>query len=123
MPSFEKSPPELILLYQEAMAEFPQALLRKTFGYPSAYINGNMATGLFSDSMFLRLNPADEAEFLKIPGAVSFAPMKARPMKGYVVIPANLLESREFLQTWIARSLEYAASLPPKEKKAPRKRA
>jgi TfoX/Sxy family transcriptional regulator of competence genes len=122
MPDFEKSPPELILFFEKTMADFPQAVLRKTFGYTSTYINGNMATGLHSDSMFLRLNPADEIEFLKTPGAVSFAPMKTRPMKGYVVVPANLLESREFLQTWISRSLEFVASLPPKEKKTPRRR-
>lgn len=122
MPDFEKSPAELITFFQQTMQDFPMAALRQTFGYPCAYINGHMATGLYADGMFLRLSPADEAEFLSIPGATSFAPMKARPMKGYVVVPLELRDSPDSLRDWITRSLEYVATIPPKEKKAPKAR-
>ena len=118
MPDFEKSPTELVDFFQQTMLDFPQAAMRKTFGYPCAYINGHMATGLYADSMFLRLSETDEREFLEMPGAVSFAPMKGRPMKGYVVVPTGLLTSPGPLHGWIKRSLEFVATLPPKEMKA-----
>lgn len=120
MPSFDKSPTELVDFFNATMSDFPQATLRKTFGYPCAYVNGHMSTGLHADALFLRLSPADEAEFLKMDGASSFAPMANRPMKGYVVAPPALRGNATALKSWIARSLEYVSTLPPKEKKTPR---
>lgn len=117
MPDFEKSPPELVKFYKQTMLDFPQVAQRVTFGYPCAYVNGHMANGLYADGMFLRLNPADEREFLSLPGASSFAPMRDRPMKGYVIVPESLRDTPEALRGWITRSLDYVASLPPKEKK------
>ena len=123
MPPFEKSPAALIEMFNETMAGFPQVTLRRTFGYPCAYINGHMAVGLFADTFFLRLSPMDEAEFLKLEDATSFAPMVNRPMKGYVIVPYKILGDIQQLGNWIARSLEFVSILPPKEKKAaPKKR-
>src|SRR5689334_16948020 len=102
MPSFNKSPAELADFFNATMSGFPQAALRKTFGYPCAYVNGHMATGLHADALFLRLSPADEAEFLKMDGASSFAPMANRPMKGYVVVPETLRGNVGKLKSWIA---------------------
>ena len=121
MPAFAESTPEFIALFQEIMTDYPQTSLRKTFGCPCAYINGHMAAGVFENTMFLRLNPADESEFLQLPGATSFAPMR-RPMRGYVIIPEALRVSKEFIQTWLPRALEHAANLPAKEKKPRKKR-
>lgn len=117
MPDFTKPSLELVNFYTQTMQDFPQATQRLTFGSPCAYINGHMAVGLHGNSMFLRLNPKDESEFLDIPGATAFMPMQGRPMKGYVVVPERLRASEESLHGWIARSLDYVATLPPKEKK------
>jgi TfoX/Sxy family transcriptional regulator of competence genes len=123
MPTIEKAPPELVTFYQETMQDFPQAELRKTFGSPCAYINGHMANGLCGKQMFLRLSPSDENEFLKIPGATSFAPMQKAPMKGFVVLPEDMYTTKELLKKWISRSIIHAIDLPPKEKKPLRKRS
>lgn len=117
MPTFDKSSGELVSFFNDLMADFPQAEIRKTFGYPCAYVHGHMSAGLHAESMFLRLNPEDAAEFLKIPGAIAFAPMSNRPMKGYVVVPESLRKSRPRLKAWITKALANAASLPPKVKK------
>jgi TfoX/Sxy family transcriptional regulator of competence genes len=117
MANFEKSPTELINIFNHIVRNFPQVTVRKTFGYPCAYLNGHMAAGLFADSMFLRLNLTDESEFLNLPGAASFAPMQGRPMKGYVVVPPLMVKPGDFLQAWFSRCLEYVATLPPKGKK------
>ena len=118
MPPFAKSPAELETFYQEAMADFPQVALRKTFGCLCAYVNGHMANGLFTDFMFLRLSPQDEAEFLELPGSSRFSPMRPNhPMKGYVIIPESVRADQTRLNSWIVRSIEHAGGLPPKIKK------
>ena len=57
------------------------------FGYPAAFVGGNMATGLFADHWVVRL-PEAEIEAAKAAGAGSFEPMPGRPMKAFVVIPS-----------------------------------
>jgi hypothetical protein len=44
-------------------------------------------------------------------------------MREYVVLPSQVLEDREALQGWIGKGMAYAASLPPKQKKARKPRA
>ena len=49
-PSFDKSPPELVERFAAVMDRYPDAERKKMFGYPAAFVGGNMATGLFADS-------------------------------------------------------------------------
>lgn len=114
MPSMPKSPPELIAHFHEAMARFPAAQLRKTFGYPCAYVNGNMATGLHGGAWFVRVPEDATAELLGIDGAAPFEPMPGRPMRGYTLLPASVLADVGALDRWIARALDHVATLPPK---------
>lgn len=124
MDKFNKNPPELEAFYKETMSAFPNVTLRKTFGSLCGYVNGHMANGLFDDYMFLRLNRVHEAELLAIPGSRPFAPMRPdRPMKSYVVVPEEILNSKTLLNEWIVRSIEYAGGLPPKPEKPPKKPA
>ena len=85
------------------------------FGYPSAYVNGNMFAGLFKDSMILRL-PDDLREVLILAGGEPFAPMPGRVMREYVTVPESILSNRAKLKAWVGKSQEYAEALPPKEK-------
>ena len=65
------------------------------FGYPAIFVGGNMCAGLFQDRMFARL-PAPDAEAL--PGGVQpFEPMPGRPMKGYALIPDEVLADEDRL--------------------------
>ena len=48
-PSFDKSPPELVERFAAVMDRYPDAERKKMFGYPAAFVGGNMATGLFAD--------------------------------------------------------------------------
>jgi len=114
MPAMPKAPPELIAHFDEAMARFPAAQLRKTFGYPCAYLNGNMATGLHGGAWFVRVSEDATAELLAIHGAAPFEPMPGRPMRGYTLLPASVLADDAALDRWIARALEHVATLPPK---------
>ena len=45
MPSFDKSPPELVARFGAVLDDYPEAERKKMFGYPAAFVGGNMATG------------------------------------------------------------------------------
>ncbi len=61
MPAFTKAPKELVQWFERALKDFPMATARKMFGYPCAFVNGNMFAGLFQDEMFLRLSDEGRA--------------------------------------------------------------
>ena len=48
--------------------------------------------------------------------------MPGRPMKEYVALPASLVANPATAAEWVGRAAAYAASLPPKQKKARKKK-
>jgi TfoX/Sxy family transcriptional regulator of competence genes len=121
MPKWQKAPVELVRVFGEMVQPLSGVELRKMFGYPSAFFQGQMFAGLFGDSMILRLSEEDRARFLAIEGASQFQPMAGRPMREYVAIPPALLGQPSDVAAWLDRALAYAASLPAKEPKKSRK--
>jgi TfoX/Sxy family transcriptional regulator of competence genes len=121
-PSFHSSPADLIALFEKVMATLPNAEMRKVFGYPAAFVNGQMFGGLHNDSMILNLPPEDLIIFLALEGAHPFEPMPGRPMRGYAVVPPSLLKSETELVVWFGKAFEYVGSLPPKPPKKPKKK-
>jgi hypothetical protein len=120
MPSFTKSPPELVERFGEVLDRHPEAERRQMFGYPAAFVAGNMATGLFADKWMVRL-PDDEIAPAKARGASDFEPMPGRPMKAFVVIPERDVADDTKIVEWVARGLAHAASMPAKEPKTRKK--
>lgn len=110
---WRKAPQQLIDIFN-AVAPSPPATLRKMFGYPAAFVNGNMFMGLFQEDMILRLPEAERAELLKIKDARIFEPMPGRLSREFVVVPAAMLASREQLRPWIAKALLYGETMKPK---------
>ena len=111
---FTKPPAALVELFRAALPEDPAVERRQMFGYPCAFVNGNMFTGLFQASMFVRLGEAQRRELLAVEGAATFAPMASRPMKEYVVIPESILRDEPALRDWVRKSFESTGELPPK---------
>ena len=61
------------------------------FGY-DVWVNGNIFTGVFQNSIFFRVSPPDQKEFMgKYKDASQFEPMEGRPMKDYVVVLESVL--------------------------------
>jgi hypothetical protein len=114
MPKFEKSPPALVERFEAAAARHPEATRRQMFGYPALFVGGNLATGLFADGWMVRLSAADCEALLALPGAAQFAPMPGRPMRGWAVLPADVVADEGALDGWIGRALAFAGSLQPK---------
>jgi TfoX/Sxy family transcriptional regulator of competence genes len=113
MPSFHKAGSELADRFRATMAAYPEAPVRNTFGSPCAYVNGNMAVGLHGSGWFVRLD-SDATQELTAAGGEPFSPMPGRPMTGYTLLPDSILSKPAALSAWIERSLQFAATLPPK---------
>src|SRR5579862_8253011 len=101
-----KSPPTLVELFDQVAPRAPGVEHRKMFGYPAAFVNGNMFAGLHQANLVLRLPEGQLAEFLALDGAQPFEPMPGRPMKGYAVAPQQMLNDKPALSSWLQRSLE-----------------
>jgi len=114
--AWTKSPQSLIDLFAESLPDDPRIERRKMFGYPAIFVAGNMCAGLFQDRVFARLGSAD-ADALP-GGAQPFEPMPGRPMKGYVLVPDDILADEERLTETLANAVRFTAAMPPKEKKA-----
>ena len=97
----------------------PEAIERKMFGQPAAFVGGNMFMGLFGDEFNVRLPAPERAEAMRI-GAQPFAPM-GRTMKEYVVLPESVLADHVLLSEWVSRAYEGARQLPAKQPKAKKK--
>jgi TfoX/Sxy family transcriptional regulator of competence genes len=113
---FAKSPSWLVELFDALQPEVGGDR-RSMFGYPCAFENGQLFTGLFGDRLFVRLGEEDRAQLLGEKGAAPFAPMKGRPMREYVVLPEGMLEDEEAVKGWMGRGLRFARSLPARVKK------
>jgi len=118
-----RKPSEELIKTFEQVTPGPPATPRKMFGFPAAFVNGNMFMGLHQEDMILRLPEDARTELLGVAGAHIFEPMPGRPMREYVVVPPALLKDRGKLAEWAERALEYGSSLPPKSKKASAKKS
>ncbi len=119
--AWTKSPESLVELFDSVLPTETGVERRQMFGYPCAFVNGNMFMGLHQQNMILRLAPDDRELFIATYGTKLFDPMGGRPMKEYPVVPDGMMDDDSLLRDWIGKSLSYAGSLPKKVKK-PRKK-
>ncbi len=115
MPKFTKAPDTLVKLFTDIVDSVEGAQLKKMFGYPAAFVAGNMFFGIFQDRMMLRLADTDRTLFMKEHGAKPFEPMPGRPMKEYVEIPEEVLGDSATLRSWVLRGKGYASTLGKKK--------
>jgi len=116
--AWRKSPEWLVEAFGEIVPEEdPRVERRKMFGYPCAFASDNMFIGLHQENMLMRLPEGDRERFLEEYKTEIFQPFPGRIMREYVVVPHDLVRDPAALEPWIRRSLEYAASIPPKGKK------
>ncbi len=122
MPKFMKSSPEIVERFGAVMDRYPDVERRKMFGYPAAFVGGNMATGLFAEHWVVRLSDAELAMAIS-DGAAPLEVMPGRPMKGFVVIPPAVVADDETIGAWVEKGLALAGAMPPKEPRARKKKA
>jgi len=118
MPKFEKSSPELVARFTAILDGHagPDVTRRQMFGYPCAWIGGNMATGLFADQWWVNVADPDRATLLAMPGGHQFEVMPGKAMGRYVVMPPEVVADDAQLDAWIDRAITFTRTLPPKKK-------
>jgi TfoX/Sxy family transcriptional regulator of competence genes len=119
---WDKPSAELSRILDEAAEPFAVIERRKMFGCPAFYINGNMFAGVYGQQLFLRLPPEARATLETDLEAKPFEPIPGRPMKEYVTMPAAVWSDSAAMDDWMRRSVEFVASMPPKQPK-PKKSA
>lgn len=103
--------------FASIVPEHPAVSIRPMFGQLSAFVNGNMFMGIFGEDILVRLPEEDRNEVIGAGGRV-FEPMPGRPMREYVVLPDAWRNDPKQVLEWVARSLDHADELPPKQPKA-----
>ena len=99
----------------EARLATASCLRAMMFGCPVFTQGGHIVAGVFGNTVFLHLSPADCRLIRVATDEVSlFEPLPGRPMREYVTVPDSLCGDHEFFALWLGRAIEYVASLPPK---------
>jgi hypothetical protein len=121
--AWQKIPKEHHPLFLAALPDDPRSDTIEMFGGLCARVNGNMASGLWADTVMVRLGASDRGAVLAMKGADVFDPMgRGNPMKDMVLLPKEILRQRATLRKWLAKAIEYTATLPPKKPKGTPKR-
>jgi TfoX/Sxy family transcriptional regulator of competence genes len=118
MPKWTKAPAEMVSLFERVVQDLPGSETRKMFGYPAAFVSGQMYCSLFQDRMMIRLSERDRGAFLERFQAKAFEPIPGRPMREYVEVPEALVNNVSMLKGWVLKAKEYAATLPVKDSKS-----
>jgi hypothetical protein len=118
MPKFEKSSPELVARFNAALDRHaaPDITRRLMFGSPAAWVNGNMATGLFGEHWWVLVGDADRDSLLAMPGGGPFEVMPGKAMGRNVLLPPGVVTDDASLDRWLDEALAYSRTLPPKKK-------
>ena len=116
--AWRRAPPDLVDRFAAAVAGVEGMEQRQMFGYPAAFVGGNMVTGLHQESWIVRLGEADRSSLVER-GWQTFSPMPGRPMREYLALPSAVAADAEAARSWVERAAAYGRSLQPKP---PRKR-
>ena len=97
--------------FQKLLPPDPSVTTRPMFGNLSAFVNGNMFSGVFGDELFVRVSDEDQARIRK-QGGKPFEPMAGREMSGYVIVPPGWEKKPEAARAWVATALAWSKKLP-----------
>jgi TfoX/Sxy family transcriptional regulator of competence genes len=86
---------------------------KKMFGGLAFMLSGNMCVGISGDDLMVRIGPDSEEEALSRPGVRVFD-MTGRPMRGWILVAASVLEPDDALSEWVERGVDFAGTLPAK---------
>jgi TfoX/Sxy family transcriptional regulator of competence genes len=100
---------------RHALGTLPGLEEKKMFGGVGFLVNRNMACGVHKNDLIVRVGPANYDQALAAAHTRMFD-MTGRPMAGWVVVEPEGCKSEADLQAWVKQGLDFARSLPPKEK-------
>lgn len=112
----------LVGRFEEAMTGIDDIEPRRMFGYPAAFVRGNIAAWLHQEAFLVRLPDDLRGERLAA-GWSLFEPPPGRRCQEYVVLPTEVVSELDALRSWVQSSIAYTRTLPPKSPKPPKRRA
>lgn len=86
---------------------------KKMFGGVAFLLHGNMLVGVWQHSLIVRLGPNEGAKALTEPYVVPFD-VTGKPMKGWVMVEPDGLESDRQLGQWVERAEAFVGTLAPR---------
>jgi len=109
------------VVYSESLASRIRQVLKdhrgftekKMFGGIGFLLHGNMCVGVLQTSLIVRLGPEQADEARKQQHVVEFD-VAGRPLKGWVMIEAEGIDSDEQLTAWVQQAVEFVETLPRK---------
>ena len=96
-----------------ALYNQPGLTEKEMFGGVGFMLQGNMACGVIGDELILRVKPEDTQQVLSQPHTRVFD-MSGKPMRGWVVVMPEGVQTTADLKRWVKQGIEYAATLPGK---------
>ena len=87
---------------------------RKMFGGVAWMVAGNMACGVMSNDLLVRLDHEDAEQALAEPHVGPMQFTGRRPMRGFVRVDAAGVAGSTALARWVDAGADYAAALPAK---------
>ena len=114
------------MAYNEQFADRVRATLvhqddveeKKMMGGLTFMVNGKMCVGIVKDELMVRLNPDIHEEMIEKNGCRTMD-FTTKPMKGYVFVEQEALESEQELAYWVNLALEYNPIAKASQKKKP----
>ncbi len=107
--------------YSQSLADRVRRLLqsqpgiaeKRMFGGVAFLLHGNMLVGVWQQSLIVRLGAERAAQALRQDHVREFDPT-GRPMKGWVMVEPDGLDSDRELAAWIEAAEEFVGELPRK---------
>jgi TfoX/Sxy family transcriptional regulator of competence genes len=114
MAKWKRAPEEVKEILATAVSKI-DCTRKIMFGYPAYFINNNMFTGVYQDSIIIRLDAESQERLLSAYQKIKrFEPMKGRIMKEYLEVPKSFYSNEAILKEFVITSYDYASSLPAK---------
>jgi TfoX/Sxy family transcriptional regulator of competence genes len=98
---------------RDALARTRGVQEKKMFGGVGFLLHGNMLIGVWKDSLIARLG-SDEGELALQEAHVRPFDITGRPMKGWVLVDPEGVDSETQLAGWIQRAIRFVEGLPRK---------
>ena len=86
---------------------------KKMFGGVGFLLRGNLCVGIWQTSLIVRLCHEQGAAALQEPNVAEFD-ITGRPMKGWIMVEPDGIETDEQLAGWVRRSIKFVSTLPEK---------
>lgn len=103
----------LALRIRQALGKQRGIIEKKLFGGVGFLLHGNLLVCVWKSSLIVRLGPEQGARALLEPHVGEFD-VTGKPMKGWVMVDPDGLDSDEELGKWIRLAMEFVETLPRK---------